>query len=120
MHQRCRFALASFVPLALCKAQLRSAAKSDDQSSDQLPASLNKCHVARKCKNALVHARSCSLFENHFQDICAIRLGNSANMTVCHYQTKRSKPAHIIKLGTRYQIKHMTKLLKFMDPDSYI
>ncbi len=74
-------------------------------------------HVARKCKNALVHACCCSLFENNFQAISIIRLRNSANMTVCHYQIKGSKRTSIIKLDARYQIKHMGKPLRYMNLD---
>jgi hypothetical protein len=37
-------------------------------------------------------------------------------MTVCHYQLKRSKRFQIIKLGTRYRIKCIGKLLKYMNP----
>lgn len=76
-----------------------------------------QCHVALNCKNALVHARCCSLFDNHFKAISTVRLMNSANMTVCYYQIKCSKRAQIIKLDARYQIKRMGKLLKCMDRD---
>ena len=78
------------------------------------------CDVARKCKNALVNARCCSLFENLFQDNSAVLLGNLAKMTICHYQIKRSKRVPIIELDTRYQIMRTPKLLKYMNLDSCI
>jgi hypothetical protein len=38
-------------------------------------------------------------------------------MTVCHHQIKRSKRVQIITLGTRYRIKRMGKVLKYMNLD---
>lgn len=51
------------------------------------------CHVALNCKNALVHAHCCSLFENHFKAISAVSLMNSANMTVGRLQEPLAKSA---------------------------
>jgi hypothetical protein len=45
---------------------------------------------------------------------------DSAHVMLSNYQIRCSKRIQIIKFDTRYQIKPVTKLLKYLNPDSCI